>query len=275
MFGKTSALFLFSLAGALALPTTLPPSADAKSNVATREAWGYGYSSKVTQTYGLSWYSASLTRGAQGNAYSGYTCFAGDSASFPAHNQWLSFEDMWAANQPTMAYNDSPDEIASIKKAIKAVSNESKVDARLILAVVMQESAGNVNAPCTSDNCGLMQGPQGSTSYNPADSYNSILQMIRDGVFGTQASQTGYVFYIQDAPSMAYYNIQNPGNPYEAARCYNSGSISADGNLNEIAEWGTKAYVNDIANRLRGWNGDSVGCQAAVACGLRDAGECW
>lgn len=276
MFSKTTFLLSLAATGSLALPTSLTRAFNGASHLVSRKAgWGYGYSSGVTESAGLSWYSHKYNSGAPSGSFSGYQCYPGDTASFPAHNQWLSFEDLWNINVPTMKINDSPGEVANIKKAIKAVSKESSVDARLILAVIMQESAGNVNAPCTSDNCGLMQGPTGSCSYNPSSPYTSIKQMISDGVYGTSQSQTGYVFYIQDAPSMPYYNIQNPGNPYEAARCYNSGQINSDGNLNEIAGYGTQAYVNDVANRLRGWDGDSEGCQKAAQCGLRDAGECW
>lgn len=49
---------------------------------------------------------------------------------------------------------DSGPEQGAIWNAIVTVSQESFVDARLILAVIMQESTGNVRAPCTAGyNC--------------------------------------------------------------------------------------------------------------------------
>ena len=86
----------------------------------------------------------------------------------------------------------------------------------------------------------------------------SILAMIQDGVQGTDDSST------TDAPSsksgtsttsgggaglVQLLNIY--GNPYSAARGYNSGYIPTSGNLSEAAG-ATACYVSDIANRLTG-----------------------
>jgi len=45
--------------------------------------------------------------------------------------------------------------------------------------------------------------------------------------------------------------INQYGNIYEAARCYNSGTVDTS-NLNN-GEGATASYVNDIANRMTGW----------------------
>lgn len=41
------------------------------------------------------------------------------------------------------------------------------------------------------------------------------------------------------------------GNVYEAARCYNSGTVAKDDLNNPFPS--TASYVNDIGNRLTGW----------------------
>lgn len=71
--------------------------------------------------------------------------------------------------------------------------------------------------------------------------------MIIDGTQGT-AKGSGLV-----------QCINQYGNIYEAARCYNSGTVDPN-NLNN-GEGATASYVNDIANRMTGWlyadNGNS------------------
>lgn len=81
----------------------------------------------------------------------------------------------------------------SVQRAIQQVSNETDVDARFILAVMIQESWGCVRAPTTNGgvrNPGLMQDHNGSATCNsdiapyavqvpcPRD---TITQMIREG----------------------------------------------------------------------------------------------
>lgn len=57
-------------------------------------------------------------------------------------------------------------------------------------------------------------------------------------------------------------------NPYQALRAYNSGECSTGGNLN-CAQYGTPSYVNDIANRLIGWDGTN---SPQSKCGFPAAG---
>ncbi|KAF7142172.1 hypothetical protein CNMCM5793_008680 [Aspergillus hiratsukae] len=149
-----------------------------------------------------------------------------------------------------------------IWNSILEVSAAAKVDPRLILAVVMQESSGNVYVGCTNNNvqnCGLMQAYTGSVSFDPSNPQGSITQMIIDGTQGT-ALGGGLV---------QWYNYDNVGadtggNPYNVLRGYNSGSI----NFNDLddPQGATASYVSDVANRLQGWNGnDAHGYRAA--CG--------
>jgi hypothetical protein len=67
----------------------------------------------------------------------------------------------------------------------------------------------------------------------------SIHQMIVDGVQGT-AKGDGLV-----------QCINQYGNIFEAARCYNSGEVNKS-NLND-PQGATPSYVNDIANYMTGW----------------------
>lgn len=70
----------------------------------------------------------------------------------------------------------------------------------------------------------------------------SILQMVQDGTQGTDAA-AGYGLV---------QNLDLYGDPYSAARGYNSGYIPKSGDLSEAAG-ATACYVSDVANRLTGW----------------------
>lgn len=192
-----------------------------------------------------------------------YTCYSPTSwKNFPAKDKWLDWQTMWDYNKANM-YNacsnlglspdDNQTQVHQINLAIQQVAQESLVDHRFILAVVVQESLGCVYVGTTTSpgagshpNPGLMQSHNGTT-YDVKNSAASIVQMIRDGTQGT-AYGVGLVQKIN------YY-----GNIYEAARAYNSGSVNKK-NLTE-AYGATSTYVNDIANRMTGWlYADRVKC---------------
>ncbi|EME82533.1 uncharacterized protein MYCFIDRAFT_163894 [Pseudocercospora fijiensis CIRAD86] len=168
--------------------------------------------------------------------------------------KWVSFEDMWTNNLDTLqnscglldyGENDSAEEIQDIYNAIQDRANASLVDHRLILAFILQESKGCVRVPSTKSsggvkNTGLMQAHNGH-EYSKTHQQASIMIMIQDGVQGTKKGN-GIVQELN-----AYY-----GNPYAAARAYNSGYIPSSGDLSEAAG-ATACYVSDIANRLTGW----------------------
>ncbi|KAI9741568.1 MAG: hypothetical protein M1818_004374 [Claussenomyces sp. TS43310] len=187
-----------------------------------------------------------------------YTYYSGGKENFPDNTKWVNFEDMFTANEVYMrescanngwGANDSDDEIADIMSGIEAVAAASLVDHRFILAVIMQESVGCVRVPTTDNgvsNPGLMQSHDGST-YDPNNPASSIQQMISDGTQGTTAGD-GLV-----------QGLNSYGDVYEAARVYNSGSISSDGNLSN-GNGATPCYVSDIANRLTGWVQAASGC---------------
>ena len=84
-----------------------------------------------------------------------------------------------------------------------------------------------------------MQSHNGHT-FKSDDPWLSILQMVQDGVQGT------------DAGAGLVYGLNRFGNVYEAARYYNSGKIASNGDLSQTNS-GTPCYVSDVANRLTGW----------------------
>jgi hypothetical protein len=88
------------------------------------------------------WYSSDLTDGQPipPNPSSQYKCFDGAKVSeWPAFSEWLSFNAMWQNNLPQLQQSNSPSEIQDMKTAITGISKATKMDARLIFAIIMQE----------------------------------------------------------------------------------------------------------------------------------------
>ena len=112
-----------------------------------------------------------------------------------------------------------------------------------------------------------MQAGKGSVLFDPSRERDSIYQMIYDGTIGTNG---GYGLAQDMDDDGTHYPWQtNPyhGNPYAAARVYNSGHVEPSGNLDQ-AQWGTPSYVNSIANRLLGWDGSNRGFVEKQICGF-------
>ncbi|KAJ5673979.1 hypothetical protein N7462_009418 [Penicillium macrosclerotiorum] len=197
--------------------------------------------------------------------------FGGDglvSDGWPSISEWISdFETMFESNKDVMSSscsqwsveNPTEEEMGYIKSSIKSVAESTSVDARFILAIVMQESNGCVRVPTTDNgvtNPGLMQSHDGTGTCNSGSEVSTpcieseIKQMIQDGAGGTSAGaglQQCLAQYGTDAT--AYY---------KAARCYNSGSVDSSGNLG--AGGATHCYVSDVANRLLGWSEGTSSC---------------
>lgn len=205
------------------------------------------------------------------------TIFGGDGTTadgWPSIESWVStFDEMFEANKATMSAscsgygfeNDSDDEINDISNAIQSVSASSGVDARFILAIVMQESTGCVRVGATNggvNNPGLMQSHNGAgtcnsgTPVSPCPS-NEITQMIEDGTTGTPDGD-GLKQLLAQAASQ--YGASGATMYYMAARMYNSGSVASSGNLGQGGA--TACYASDIANRLLGWSTGITACLA-------------
>jgi glucan 1,3-beta-glucosidase len=90
---------------------------------------------------GQSWYDPIFSDGNSGyNDPQYYYCFRGPAANFPPIQNWMNFNTMFNLNQQTsMVYEESGPIQGDIYNAIVQISKASLVDARLILAVIMQE----------------------------------------------------------------------------------------------------------------------------------------
>lgn len=144
-------------------------------------------------------------------------------------------------------------EVGAIYDSIQQIALETSIDHRLILAIIMQESAGCVRAPTTSDgveNPGLMQDHDGAGTCNGHGRVQMpcprkvIARMIREGSAGTDAGD-GLAQCINKSAA------DDTTAFYQAARIYNSGSIDPSGDLGRGVA--THCYASDIANRLTGW----------------------
>lgn len=129
-----------------------------------------------------------------------------------------------------------------MQSAIQAVAGETNglIDPRVILAMIMQESSGNVHVISTNNgvqNNGILQSHAG-VSYNSADPSGSILQMVKDGILGT-SSGDGLV-----------QTVTRNGGLWEGIRAYNSGSVDKTDLGNGLGS--TASYCTDVANRLTG-----------------------
>jgi soluble lytic murein transglycosylase-like protein len=173
-----------------------------------------------------------------------YISYSGPASNFPSDtDSWLTFDALWNLNLPALQYNDNADEIAAIKSGVSTVAGEAAaagypdINENYIFALIMQESAGNVNVPTTDNgvrNPGLLQSHNG-VAYSGIP---SITQMIHDGIMGT-AYGDGIL-----------QCREQYGNIWAAARCYNSGSVDTANLSDGITSTGS--YVSDVANRLRG-----------------------
>ncbi|KAL7908477.1 hypothetical protein GGI35DRAFT_486544 [Trichoderma velutinum] len=184
-------------------------------------------------------------------------------AGWPAQSAWASFDNLWGANLNAInnacqnngwgVANNSPTETSEIQAAILSIASSSGVDARYILATIMQESKGCVRVPTSQGfwaNPGLMQDANGShtcwispnNGVNPCPN-SEIVGMIQDGTTGT-SSGSGLQQLLSSLSTSGAQKV------YQAARLYNSGSIPSNGDLS--GPGATPSYSSDIANRLLG-----------------------
>lgn len=170
--------------------------------------------------------------------------YSGPATSFPGWHDWQKWSLMWARNEKVMRINDTPEIVKDIQDAIEQVAKETKIDRRVILCTIMQESQGNVHVRTTVSpdgsvrNPGLMQSHNG-VEFDPKNPKGSILQMVKDGTEGTKSGD-GLVQLLK----------KYDDNIYEALRGYNSGSVDKSNLSNGLGA--TASYVSDIANRLCG-----------------------
>ena len=133
----------------VAAPSSGATSAPASANQQPTSAATSGYASAPP---GGSSSSGGSTTPSGDYSYQFYQGDGTTAQGWPAMSDWVDFDTMWTFNLPIMSQsctqfgtaNNSPDESADIKTAIKQVSSSSGVDPRFILAIIMQESNGCV-----------------------------------------------------------------------------------------------------------------------------------
>lgn len=276
MFHSSSLPFtlLTFAASALALPAALdqsqnyprtqtqgqPASCAAPSNCPTSTLGSYnGFNGPITNPIVLSnWYDCSPTAGKTLTSAIAYQCdfgqqgTPGSARTFPTKDKWLSFESMWALNLNNIKAGVDKD---ALRAAILCTAYSTKVDARIIFAIIINETNGD-GTKCNTwapEHCGVMQAAPGS---HPVSGSFSIMDSVHEGVLGVPAGGAGLAYLLEKAatePTGWFSQTMNPdgsdnGNPFSVARQYTSGSIPNHPNLNE-----PDTYVLDLANRLVGW----------------------
>ena len=69
-----------------------------------------------------------------------YSCVGPKAEDFPGKDEWLNFTQLWNINEPVIeTANEGNEYNEYLKTAILEVASESKIDARLILSIIMQE----------------------------------------------------------------------------------------------------------------------------------------
>ncbi|KAI9656400.1 MAG: hypothetical protein M1831_004652 [Alyxoria varia] len=231
-----------------------PPAPDSEDNSAPSSGGGNGQ--KVSSSKAFASGAGCKSQELSGpKAHDGYKCYGNTADTMPSKDKWASWDSLWEGNQKLLktactnlgqGADNSEEQNKMIGEAIQKVAKETMVDARFILAIVMQESHGCLNVGATNNgvnNPGLMQSHNGESfcgaSKSPAEQKKSIEQMIRDGVQGTSDGEG------------LLQGIDKYGDIYAAARKYNSGSCDPS-NLNNAFS-STKSYVQSIANRMTGY----------------------
>lgn len=93
----------------------------------------------VNELYNIDNDSDSTALSQNSDSFDSYECYGGNVDAYPTTEQWMTFDALYALNEPTLKLSNSDDLNKHIYDAIVQVSEESEVDARLILALVMQE----------------------------------------------------------------------------------------------------------------------------------------
>ncbi|KAI1470311.1 uncharacterized protein F4812DRAFT_260582 [Daldinia caldariorum] len=174
----------------------------------------------------------------------GFTHYAGPASNFPPRSQWKSFEEIFNANKPAMAATgDSGEDIGRIWNAVNECAKIG-VEERVIFAIIMQESTGDVGVRTTVNmdghgTAGLMQcdGSPGFPGQHNL-SQEQITSMVRAGT--NHFKQNLRSFGDADTADCIY----------KALREYNSGSVN-QADLSD-GKGATPSYVSDVANRLLG-----------------------
>lgn len=135
------------------------------------------------------------------NHYVQYNGNGSADAGWPSQMTWVSFNDMWVANQHVLSRscdsfynvpNNTDEEMQDLYDAIKQVAQQTRVDHRFIFAAILQETKGCVRAKTSTSedgikNPGLLQSFKGTHSCNDNGKVQNpcpkdqILGMVADG----------------------------------------------------------------------------------------------
>jgi hypothetical protein len=167
-------------------------------------------------------------------------------ATFPEH-EWLDWHCAFENHldvmprEPRQTYAES----LMIKTAIDIASQQTGVDPRLILSIIMQESHGEVRVRST-------QAPDGSSTSGGLMQCGNC-HSVADISLGQPVPQERVNKMVIDGARWFGDNINNvpERNPFSALREYNSGRFNP-ADLNDPI-FATRDYVWEAANRLRGW----------------------
>ncbi|KUI72791.1 hypothetical protein VM1G_08419 [Cytospora mali] len=187
-----------------------------------------------------------LTFATEGSVAPAY--YSGPWENFPAMDTWLSFSDMFNANEDSMvAAGSTWDDVGRIAVAIEDAASSIGVDERVILGIIMEESSGYVGVATTYDadgepTGGLMQA-SGCTGY---DGQNDLSQ--DDTSYMVTCGTQHYKQNLED-----WGDLWSPESIYPALREYNSGSVDSDDLSVAPNGVGNPYYVSDISQRFQGW----------------------
>lgn len=169
--------------------------------------------------------------------------YSGPAVNFPNDpTRWDSWDNAWARASRSFPSSNTAAQNGWIRDAVVGEASTTGMDARFILAVIMQESGGDVHVRTTNNgvrNPGLMQSHNGATFADLGDGGRaSIFQMVQDGVEGTR-----------DGDGLLQ-GVQKTKNYFAAGRLYNSGQLDANNLSNGLGA--TASYCQDLANRVMG-----------------------
>ncbi|KAK4508807.1 hypothetical protein PRZ48_002546 [Zasmidium cellare] len=212
---------------------------------------------------------------------SSYRCYNGDPKSYPTSSQWLPYSTLWDLNRETILSANAGDVYLQhyIQVALDQVSAWHDIDPRFLLAILLQESKGDVNVECVGPEprCGILHAYKGSR-FDPASPQASITKMLVEGIKGGAQRGPGLLNLLNGKPKFAYVEV---GDYFAVARAWNSGAVK-EGDLDVLPPGkgrgrGEASFVNDVANRLMGWNGRGKGFEACgeEAKGTVDAQMEW
>jgi hypothetical protein len=117
--------------------------------------------------------------------------FSGPGSSFPGKDTWQDFMTLFHINMPEMLHTgDSNEDVGCIFNAINAAAKIG-VEETVILAIIMQESSGNVGVVSTTDqdgqtSAGLMQ-CRGSPGFDGHHHLSQVGMPVKPFLFLTRS----------------------------------------------------------------------------------------